>query len=86
MEKTNERFQRYLKTDGPLTTDGRSNKGDYYGPHRVNPRSKIAWIILLYLVKKGRNARLTQSPRLPLPDPLVTFCKKGARLLVIFFQ
>ena len=38
-EKTKERFPRHLKTDG-RTMEGRTNKGDYYGPHWVNPRSK----------------------------------------------
>ena len=39
-EKTNERFPRYLKTDGRTTDHGRTNEGDYYGPNRVNPGSK----------------------------------------------
>ena len=34
-EKSNERFPRYLKTNG------RTNKGDNYGPHWVNLGSKI---------------------------------------------
>ena len=39
--KTNEWFPRYLKTGN--TDHGRTNKGDYYGPHRVNrgPKWKI---------------------------------------------
>ena len=39
LEKNNQRSLRYLKTDG--RTDRRTNKGDYHGPHRVNPGSKI---------------------------------------------
>ena len=42
-EKANEQFQRYLKTDGRTDgqTDGQTNNGDYHGPHRLNPGSKI---------------------------------------------
>ena len=48
-KKTNERSPRYLKTDG------RTDKGDYYGPHRVNPRSKMSekWLPQLHRVIKS---------------------------------
>ena len=39
LEKTNELSPRYLKTD--RRTDERADKGDYYGPHRVKPGSKM---------------------------------------------
>ena len=40
LEKNNEQSPRYLKTD--YRTDGLTDglKGDYYGPHLVNPGSK----------------------------------------------
>ena len=37
LEKNNEPSPRYFK-DG--LTDGRTDKGAYYGPHQVNPGSK----------------------------------------------
>ena len=46
-KKTNERPHRYLKTD--RQTDGQADKGDYYGPHRVNPGSKNYRQIIIYL-------------------------------------
>ena len=41
LEKNNERSPlKHLKTD--RKTDGQMDKGDYYRPNRVNPRSKIS--------------------------------------------
>ena len=40
LEKSLERSLRYLKTDGP-GTNGRTDKGDYQGPPRVNLGSKM---------------------------------------------
>ena len=44
LEKTNELFLRYLKTDGPQATD----KADYYGPPRVDPGSKMHKSCIIY--------------------------------------
>ena len=46
LEKNNEQSPRYLKTDGwtdglTRAINGRTNKGDYPGPHRVDAGSKI---------------------------------------------
>ena len=48
-EKTNEQSPRYLKTDIRLADrlmDEQTDKSDYYGPHQVNPGSKISYSIL----------------------------------------
>ena len=47
LEKTNGQSLRYLKTDGLMDgqtnrqTNGRTDKCDYYGPHRENTEAKI---------------------------------------------
>ena len=55
-EKLNERSPRYLKTDGQTDrrTDRRTDKGDYHGPHRVNPGSKIDTGAFLLQIKQKK--------------------------------
>ena len=62
-EKSNEQFPRYLKTDWPTDqrTDQQANKGDYYGPHQVNPRSENWKYPLSCFEEKTKNA--TQTDR-----------------------